>query len=243
MSSEYLGHTFDIHTGGVDHIAVHHTNEIAQSECAFDVHPWVQVWMHCAFMDFRGEKMSKSLGNVATVDDLVERGVPPLAFRYFFLQAHYRQQQTFTDEAMDAAATGYDRLLRVATEVRFAEGRIHESKLVPFRERFRAAIRDDLNTPRALAVTWEVARSGELSAPEKATLLREFDDVLGIDLREAIPRAEVRESDPRIDDLVRQRDAARARRDFAESDRIRDLLGAEGIVVDDTPDGARWRRR
>ena len=242
MSSRYLGQSFDVHTGGVDHIAVHHTNEIAQSECAFDVHPWVQVWMHCEFVDFRGEKMSKSLGNVATVDDLVARGLPPLSFRYFFLQAHYRQQQTFTDEAIDAAATGYDRLLRVATEVRFAEGRVHESRIQPFRERFRQAIRDDLNAPRALALTWEVARSDELSRPEKATLFREFDDVLGIDLREAIPRAEVQESDPRIDGLLLEREQARARRDFAGSDRIRNELAAEGIVIEDTPDGPRWRR-
>ena len=242
MSSKYLGRTFDIHTGGVDHIAVHHTNEIAQSECAFEVHPWVRVWMHCEFVDFKGEKMSKSLGNVATVQDLVDRGLPPLAFRYFFLQAHYRQQQTFTDEAIHSAAIGYDRLLRIATEVRFAEGRLREARLEPFRERFRGAIRDDLNAPRALAVTWEVARSEELSGAEKATLFRDFDEVLGIDLREAIPRAEKQESDPRIDALVQQREEARAARDFAESDRIRDELAAEGIAVEDTPEGPRWRR-
>jgi cysteinyl-tRNA synthetase len=243
MSTQYLGEAFDIHTGGVDHISVHHTNEIAQSECAYDVHPWVRVWMHCEFVDFRGEKMSKSTGNVLTLDDLVERGIPPLAFRYFFLQAHYRQQQTFTDEAIDAAATGYDRLLRVATEVRFSEGRVRDSNLAPFQERFRQAIRDDLNTPRALAVSWDVARSSDLSGAEKAILFRDFDDVLGIDLREAIPQAEIQESDPRIDELVARREQARADREFDESDRIRDLLADEGIVVDDTPGGPRWRRR
>ncbi|MFQ5417132.1 MAG: class I tRNA ligase family protein, partial [Myxococcota bacterium] len=97
MSSEYLGRSFDIHTGGVDHIAVHHTNEIAQSECCFDVHPWVQTWLHNEFLDLRGEKMAKSVGNVVVLDDLVAAGHPPLAFRYFFLQAHYRQQQVFTE--------------------------------------------------------------------------------------------------------------------------------------------------
>jgi cysteinyl-tRNA synthetase len=114
MSSRYLGTQFDVHTGGVDHIKVHHTNEIAQSEAAFDVHPWVNVWMHNEFLVFGEEKMAKSMGNVLVLDDLVEAGFEPMAFRYFFLQAHYRQLQKFTDEAMAAAAKGYRRLVRVA---------------------------------------------------------------------------------------------------------------------------------
>jgi len=242
MSVRYLGQRFDVHTGGVDHVAVHHTNEIAQSECAFDVHPWVSFWLHNEFLDFRGEKMSKSLGNVCLLDDLVERGFPPLAFRYFFLQAHYRQQQTFTDEAMEAAATGYDRLLAVAAEGRGAGGSPDPARFAPFRERFRDAIRDDLNAPRALAVAWEVARRRDLLPEERAALLRDFDAILGLDLGAALPRAERRESDPRIDALVALREAARTRRDFSEGDRIRDALAAEGVLVEDTPDGPRWRR-
>jgi cysteinyl-tRNA synthetase len=242
MSVRYLGQRFDLHTGGVDHIAVHHTNEIAQSECAFDVHPWVSFWLHNEFLDFRGAKMSKSTGNVCLLDDLVEQGVPPLAFRYFFLQAHYRQQQTFTDEAMQAAATGYDRLLAAAVELGEVSGSPDPARLAPLRERFRAAIRDDLNAPRALAVAWEVARSRELGAPERAALLRDFDAILGLGLGTALPRAERSESDPRIDALVEQREAARRGRDFALADRIRDALAAEGVFVEDTPAGPRWRR-
>jgi len=242
MSVRYLGQRFDLHTGGVDHVAVHHTNEIAQSECAYDVHPWVSFWLHNEFLDFRGGKMSKSQGNVCLLDDLVERGFPPLAFRYFFLQAHYRQQQTFTDEAMEAAATGYDRLLAAAAEGRQATGRPDPARLAPLRERFRDAIRDDLNAPRALAVAWEAARSRELAAEERAALLRDFDAILGLDLGTALPRAERSESDPRIDGLVAQREAARGRRDFAEADRIRDALAAEGVSLEDTPAGPRWRR-
>jgi len=242
MSVRYLGTRFDVHTGGVDHIAVHHTNEIAQSECAFDVHPWVCFWLHNEFLDFRGQKMSKSLGNVCVLDDLVEQGYPPLAFRYFFLQAHYRQQQTFTDEAMEAAATGYDRLLAAALEVRGAPGTPDPTRLAPLRERFRDAIRDDLNAPRALAVAWEVARSRELGPEERRALLRDFDAILGLELDAALPRAERRESDPRIDALVAEREAARRRRDFCEADRLRDALAAEGIVLEDTPAGPRWRR-
>jgi cysteinyl-tRNA synthetase len=242
MSRRYLGDQFDIHTGGVDHIGVHHTNEIAQSEGADGVHPWVRFWLHGEFLDFRGEKMSKSTGNLCVLDDLSDRGIAPLAFRYFSLQAHYRQQQTFTDEAIESAATGYDRLAAHAAEFREAGGDCEASKLEPLRERFWDAVWDDLNAPRALAVAWEAVRSEGLDSAERWALLREFDAFLGLDLQAAIPRSQIAESDPRIDGLVAEREAARARRDFAESDRIRDLLAAEGVAIEDTPDGPRWRR-
>jgi cysteinyl-tRNA synthetase len=242
MSVRYLGTRFDLHTGGVDHIAVHHTNEIAQSECAFDVHPWVSFWLHNEFLDLRGAKMSKSTGEVCLLDDLVEQGYPPLAFRYFFFQAHYRQQQSFTDEAMEAAATGYDRLLAHALEARDAPGEPDPGRTRPLEQRFREAIRDDLNAPRALAVAWEAARSRELAPADRAALLRGFDAVLGLELGTALPRAERRESDPRVDALVAEREAARRRRDFAAADRLRDQLAAEGISVEDTPAGPRWHR-
>jgi cysteinyl-tRNA synthetase len=243
MSVEYLGKNFDIHTGGVDHVPVHHTNEIAQSECAFDVHPWVNWWMHEEFIDFRGEKMSKSTGNICLLDDLVERGIEPLAYRYFFLQAHYRQQQTFNDEAIESAATGYDRLLRQAAEIRGAGGEPDPARLGDYRQRFRDALRDDLNAPRALAVAWEVVRSRDLSAIERWSLLGEFDAVLGLDLAGAEPRTAASESDPRIDARVAEREAARRDRRFEDADRIRDELAAEGIVIEDTKDGVKWRYR
>ena len=243
MSSKYLGRQFDIHTGGIDHLGVHHTNEIAQSECAFGVHPWVQVWMHEEYMDFRGEKMSKSLGNVYLLDDLVKDGHPPLAFRYFFLQAHYRKQQTFNDEAIEAAATGYRRLLAAAIEVRDSEGEADPGRVEPHRARFRGAVRDDLNAPQAVAVASEVARDRRLSPADRRALLLEFDEWLGLDLATAtLPEGE-QESDPRIDALVARREEARARKDWAEADRIRDALAAERVVIDDTPEGPRWRRR
>ena len=242
MSVKYLGTTFDIHTGGVDHVPVHHTNEIAQTECALDVHPWVQIWMHEEFLDFRGEKMSKSKGNIYVLDDLVGQGIDPLAYRYFFLQAHYRQQQTFTDEALEAAATGYARLVALAAELREAAGPVDAAKLATHREAFATALRDDLNAPRAMAVAWEVARSEALTPAERWALLAGFDTVLGLDLTNAVPRAARRETDPRIDGLVADREAARERKDWAEADRIRDLLAAEGILLEDGPEGTRWHR-
>ncbi len=243
MSVEYLGKNFDIHTGGVDHVPVHHTNEIAQSECAYDVHPWVNWWMHEEFIDFRGEKMSKSTGNICVLDDLVERGIEPLAYRYFFLQAHYRQQQTFTDEAIEAAATGYDRLLGQAAEIRGAGGEPDPARLGEYRRRFRDALRDDLNAPRALAVAWEVVRSRDLSGIERWSLLEEFDAVLGLDLAGAEPRTAASESDPRIDTRVAERQVARRDGRFGDADRIRDELATEGIVIEDTKDGVKWRYR
>jgi cysteinyl-tRNA synthetase len=244
MSSKYLGEHFDIHTGGIDHIPVHHTNEIAQSECAFDVHPWVNVWMHNAFYDFGGDKMSKSLGNIALLSDFVEKGIEPLAFRYFFLQAAYRQPQSFTEEALEAAAVGYRRLLGNAMEFREAPGEGDPARQAPYRERFRDAMRDDLNAPRAMAVLWEIARSAdsELAPADKRDLLIAFDQILGLDLLTAVPPSQISESDPRIDELLEQRQQARQNKDFATADRIRDELAGEGIEIVDTPDGPKWRR-
>ena len=244
MATKYLGDRFDIHTGGIDHIRIHHTNEVAQSECALDVHPWVQIWMHNDFLDISGEKVSKSAGHVLTVDSLVERGIDPLAFRYFFLQAHYRQQQTFTWEAMEAAATAYRRLVGHAAAARQAGGEADASRVDPLRRRFWEALADDLSSPRALAVLWEVVRSDDLSPADRWTILADADRALALGLADAeAPDADDSGSDPRVDALIAEREAARAAKDFATSDRIRDDLAAEGIEIVDTPEGPSWRRR
>lgn len=247
MSAKYLGTQFDIHTGGIDHIAVHHTNEIAQSECGYDVHPSANFWMHNEFLSFGKddlhEKMSKSKGNVLLLDDLIEQGIAPLAFRYFFLQAHYRQQQAFNDEAITAADTGYRRLLAQAIKVRDAVGVCDAARIAPFEKRFQEAIRDDLNAPRALAVAWEVVHDATLSTVERKTLLLAFDRVLGLDLATAVLEEKAQASDPRIDALVQEREAARKAKNWAEADRIRDALLSEKIEIIDTPQGPRWRKQ
>jgi cysteinyl-tRNA synthetase len=242
MSTRYLGSRFDIHTGGVEHVNVHHTNEIAQSECALDVHPWVQLWMHEDWIVFQGEKISKSKGHCCALQDIVDRGSLPLSFRYFFLQAHYRKQQNFHDEAMAAADRGYRRLLTQVAELRGAEGEVDPARLAEPRQRFYAAVADDLNAPRALAVAQEVARRGDLAPAERRACLEEFDEWLGLDLLCAELPERAQESDPRIEALLERRQAARAARDFAEADRIREQLAHEGVVIEDTPEGPRWKR-
>jgi cysteinyl-tRNA synthetase len=242
MSIKYLGSRFDIHTGGVEHVNVHHTNEIAQSECALDVHPWVQLWMHEDWIVFQGEKISKSKGTVYLLQDIVDQGFLPLSFRYFFLQAHYRKQQNFHDEAMAAADRGYRRLLAQVAELRSAEGEVDPGRIAEPRQRFYGAVADDLNAPRALAVAQEVVRRDDLTPAERRALLEEFDGWLGLELLSADRLEREQESDPRIEALLEKRQTAREARDFAEADRIRDLLAGEGVVIEDTSEGPRWKR-
>jgi cysteinyl-tRNA synthetase len=172
----------------------------------------------------------------------VDQGILPLSYRYFFLQAHYRKQQTFTDEAIAAADRGYRRLVASTLALREAKGAADAERCAPWRERFRAAVRDDLNAPRALAVAIEMLRDEALAPADRRALLAEFDAFLGLDLLTAELPPEAQESDPRVDALVAEREAARKRRDFREADRLRDALAAEGITIEDTPQGPRWKR-
>ncbi len=248
MAEKHLGVPFDIHTGGVDHIPVHHTNEIVQTELATGVRPCVRFWMHNGWLMMDGEKISKSKGNTIVLDDLEAKQVDPLVLRYFLLNTHYRQQTSFTSDALEGARAAYARLRRhaveVAAEAAAEAGQGGESRgaavVGELSERFRSALADDLNTPQALAVLWEVVRSRELGSREKQQLLREFDAVLALGLADAQP--EVQESDARIDALMAERQQARAQRDFARADEIRDQLRAEGIEIEDGPEGPRWRR-
>ncbi|HEV7722333.1 MAG TPA: cysteine--tRNA ligase [Iamia sp.] len=243
MATKYLGERFDIHTGGVDHVRVHHTNEVAQSECALDVHPWVGHWVHTEFLDLGGEKISKSKGHVLVVDTLVDEGIDPLAFRYFSLQGHYRQNQAFSLDAVRAAGTALRRLVGHAVAARDAGGTADASRVDPHRRRFWAHLADDLNAPRAIAAVWDALRDEALTPADRWAFLADADRALGLGLADAVaPDADESGSDARIDALVAERAAARAARDFATSDRIRDELAAEGIEVVDTPTGATWRR-
>ncbi len=264
MATRYLGPRFDIHTGGIDHVGVHHTNEVAQSECALDVHPWVGTWMHGEFLNLAGAKIAKSAGHQLTVDTLVERGLDPLAFRYFFFQAHYRQQQAFTWGALDAAAIAHRRLVSHATAARdaagtgsgtasavrsargagIATGEADPDRVAPFLRRFWSALAEDLKAPQALAVVWDAVRHPELTPADRWSFLLDADRALGFGLAEAAgPDGTDRTgSDSRIDALVAEREAARTARDFVGADRIRAELASQGIELVDTATGPLWRR-
>ncbi len=253
MSVKELGENFDIHTGGIDHVRVHHTNEVAQSECALDVHPWVSVWMHNEFLDLAGEKISKSKGHVLVVDTLVEHGIDPLAFRYFFLQAHYRQQQAFTFDLVKAAATALRRLTHHAVVARDAVERdvsgADEVRTAPLRNAFWSAMADDLNAPRALAVVSSVGRDHTLTPADRWSLYADFDRALGFGLSDAVDPEQARlvdmdaEGDHDMSVLLDRREEARAAKDFATADRIRDEISARGYEVVDSPEGPTVRRR
>ncbi len=249
MSVKHLGERFDIHTGGIDHVRVHHTNEVAQTECALDVHPWVSVWMHNEFLDIGGEKISKSKGHVVVVDTLVEAGISPLAFRYFFLQAHYRQQQAFTVELVRSADTALRRLIHHAVVARDeAAGTDPDpQRTASLRGAFWEAMADDLNTPRALAVVSSVVREPGLSAADRWSLYADFDRALGFGLADASdPEAAdvvgLDEIPAEMADLLARRDEARRARDFVTADALRDQLAEAGFEIVDTPDGSSLRR-
>ncbi len=185
MSMKYLGETFDIHTGGIDLKEIHHPNEIAQAEAATGK-KFVDYWVHGAFILVNGERMSKSQGNLYTVYDLEKEGYDVLALRYLFLQTHYRQEMNFTFDALDSAQNAYKKL--VVDVSRFEEpsesqGKVPAGVFEDFEKRFLDALNDDLNTPQALAVMWEVVKSSYPSGPKLRTLFK-MDRVLGLNLQE-----------------------------------------------------------
>ncbi|HEX7272814.1 MAG TPA: cysteine--tRNA ligase [Casimicrobiaceae bacterium] len=235
MAQQYLGDFFDIHCGGEDHIPVHHTNEIAQTEARVGTR-LANFWMHGYFLLSNDAKMAKSAGEFLRLASLVERGYDPLAFRYLCLTAHYRSQLNFTWEALDAAAIALDRMRRGF------HGPSDESGAVPdatYIARFTAEINDDLNIPRALALAWELR--SDLAAPARKATLAAFDRVFGLGLatwkpkEEAIPEA--------VHALAAARAAARAAKDWAEADRLRGELHAAGWEVEDQPGGYALKRR
>lgn len=243
MATKHLGPQIDIHTGGVDHVAVHHTNEIAQSENALGVRPWVQLWMHGAWLLFDGEKLSKSRSHERlppNLDDLSPLGVTPGGFRYYLYTAHYRSPLHLSGEALRGAEAARKRLRAIvragATTAPPAEPR--SAKLTAQRERFHAALRDDLDAPRALSVLWEIADQPE-PLHQRAHLLRELGDAIGLPLDGPSPAPE---DDSLIESLVARRNAARRARDFALSDALRAELLTKGVVVEDSPEGSTWRR-
>lgn len=235
MSMKALGETFDIHAGGVDHIPVHHTNEIAQSEAATGK-PFVKYWLHGEFLLIDEGKMAKSADNYYTLDTLEEKGFSALAFRYYCLGAHHRSKLNFTWEGMQAAQNAFDQVLQRVTQMS-GEPKVGCAE---FEQRFFEAVENDLNIPQALAVLWELLKSNYPDHAKKATLLK-MDVILGLGLADAKVATVHVPAD--IQALVDAREAVRKAKDWKKSDSLREQIEAAGFSVKDTPQGPVLRRR
>lgn len=240
-----LGEQMDIHCGGVDHIPVHHTNEIAQTE-SYTGKTWTKYWWHAEFLNDSLGKMSKSAGEFLTVSLLEKKAFDPLSYRYYVLNSHYRKQLAFGFENLEMAQTAYQKLKRKTLALK----KDHQEDLIiteagnKLRAAFKETLADDLNTANAITVLYDVLKSDLLDA-EKVSIIEEMDRVLSLDL---LKEAEVSEEDVNsdevvwIENLVEARVKAKADRDFAKADAIRDELKAKGIILTDTAEGCKWSR-
>jgi cysteinyl-tRNA synthetase len=246
MASKYLGKQFDIHTGGEDNLPIHHENEIAQSESAWGKKPWVRIWMHGAFLNIKGGKMSKSSGKIKTISDLERGGVSPLAYRYFTYSAKYRKPLIWSDDAIASAVSSYKRLRNIIAGIENKRG-LNKKYLKEFEER----INDDLDMPGAIAVLWNLVRDGK--AEGKIGTIKKMDQVFGLELlREEeggvikIPEKSAKDIDT-ITNLtggdktasyaIVKRVEARERKDWAKSDELRDKLKQRGWIIKDEKEG------
>lgn len=240
MSKKYLGEVFDIHTGGVDHIPIHHENEIAQSYGYSGKNP-AKFWMHGEFMLVNNGKMSKKLGNTYLVSQLEEMGYSPMCFRYFCLNTHYRKKLNFTFEGMDGAKTAYARLCALVAKHREGENDVSDEKLAAYRKEFEEDVTDDLNVPGAMGVLWTMLK--EPASKKIYALALEMDKIFGLKLDEA-KAEEVKEEFPaEITAIANERATARAAKDWGKSDELRAKLDELGYAVKDTKEGYTLTRK
>lgn len=240
MSTKYLGKTFDIHTGGIDHITIHHNNEIAEAEAATGK-PLAHYWMHGAFITIEGKRIGKSEGNAIRLYQLEQRGVSALAYRYLLLTAHYRSPMNFTWAAAEGAQTALQRAHRFFADLK-GMGRVNQE----YRLKFETAINDDLNTPEAIAVMWNLIKDETVSPEDKRATLLDFDRVLGIGFAPPLYRREAAEKvqvlslsdlESGVEALVAEREAARRAEEWGKADDIRGVLESKGFSIEDSKDG------
>ena len=241
MGKRFLGEVFDIHTGGVDHIPIHHENEIAQAKGATGKIP-AKIWMHCEYLLVDNGKMSKSLGNTYTISQLQEKGVEPLAFRLFCFTAHYRNKLNFTFEGAYGSQKALERLYEGYIKQQNGIDEIDDSKIAEYNHKFNNFVNDDMNMPGAMGIVWEVIKNPQKSH-KLAELLLKFDEVLGLDLKnskkylEKFQKSKTEDLPEEIKQLVEERKQARENKDWAKSDELRDLITSKGYSIKDTKDG------
>lgn len=236
MASKYLGDHFDIHCGGIDHISIHHSNEIAQSE-ARTGKKWVNVWMHGEFLVLQKEKMAKSAGNFLTLQSLIDKGYDPLHYRYLCFGAHYRSQLIFSFEALDGAKNAFESLRnRILSFKLNPEKNKNQAKVAELKDAFFNHMNNDLDSPKALAVVWEVLKSKDISNSEKLDLMLDFDQILGF----GIASFTAPELSKEHMELIKERKLARAASDWEKADSIRKQLLKSGICIKDTKEGTQW---
>ena len=238
MSMKYLGDQFDIHTGGIDHIQVHHTNEIAQAEGATGKKPWVQFWMHGEFLVLNKGKMAKSGEGFIILQTLIDKGYEPLAYRYMCLTASYRQQLTFSWEALETAKHSYEKIKSKVLDLQENSSDCSDD-VAKHKEQFLHAINDDLNMPQALAALWGLLRDDKISSKARLELANDFDTVLGLGIAdfgsEDIPAD--------IVTLAEKREKARAEKNWEASDKLRDEIHEKGFIIDDKKEGFVLRKK
>ncbi|MFA6251835.1 MAG: cysteine--tRNA ligase [Candidatus Paceibacterota bacterium] len=253
MSIENLGIPFDIHCGGIDHVSIHHTNEIAQAEAAYDK-MMSNYWMHGEFLNVKEGKMSKSLGNITTISDLKNKGISPLAYRYQCLNTHYRQKMNFSDESIEFSQNTLEKLYERVSELKLAEKTVLSEKFDSYKNRFIDFINDDLNIPSALALSWEALKDKELTDYEKYSLLLEFDKIFGLRIAdvdfnkknygEYILKTINEDGLPILSDkidiipsevleMIKNRVAIRNEKDWQTADELREKIKEKGWLIED----------
>lgn len=241
IALQNLGPKLDIHCGGVDHIPIHHTNEIAQTE-SYTGEAWTKYWWHAEFLIDNSGKMSKSSGEFLTVSLLEKKGFLPLAYRYYVLNSHYRKQLTFSFENLQMAQAGYEKLIRKTKEIAAAgpfERVEFSDGAKALEDQFNECLKDDLNTANAITVLYDVLKS-DLQLAERYWLIWTFDQVLGLKLLEVQTNQASDELTLWVNEQLAARQVAKANKDWAQADAIRDTLKAKGVVIKDTPQGVTW---
>lgn len=238
MSVKYLGKQFDIHCGGIDHIDIHHTNELAQTEAATGIVPWVHYWLHGAFLNMAsGKKMAKSVGDHITISNtFIENNINPLAYRFATLSVHYRKAMEWSDEVLISAKNGYANLLTKISNLGDRIGEINQE----YKKTFLADISDDLNIPKAMATIQELLKS-ELTLADKLATVLDFDKVLGLNLKLALKTKIIIPESVRL--LLEEREIVRKERDWSRADELRKEILIQGYEVKDTNNGQEIKRR